>query len=599
MEEGPLKLEPKPLPPSLRYAFLGKNNSYPVIISSFLRHEEEEALIEVLKSHKTALGWTIGDLKGISPAKCMHKILLEDDTKLIVQPQKWLNPTMKEVVQKEVMKLWEAGVIYPISDSPWVRPVQVVPKKGGMIVIKNKNNELIATRTVTGLAGHAYYYFLDEYFGYNQIAVDPKDQEKTLFTYSFGVFAYRKMPFGLCIILGYRISSKGIEVDKAKVEIAKSLNNLLVANIPFIFDDDCSHAFETLKARLVSAPIIAPLNWDLPFELMCDASDYAIEAVLGQRSYLIGSKVIFYTNHAALKYLLTKQESKPRLIRWVLLLQEFDIEIRDKEGLENQVDDHLYRTDPEEGTQPPTAVTETFPDEQLFMIQRDPWFANIANYKAMRFIPKEYTKQQVKKILTDDKYYLLEILYLFKRCSDEIIRHCVSDEETQQILWYFHGSEYGSHFSGESTATKENVPVSEVAIQQTLRLSPIPKGKDAYQEVEFLRKIFAFEWDAVIKVIAQSEYRFTRLAYTVGVPHEADDEIAIVPKEKEFVLHEKWIKPQVAPKDKAPPSDGMGPSIPSSPSKPMHQLLIKLTKKINRHGRMLEQSECRNKRCYE
>jgi len=174
--------------------------------------EEETKLIEVLKAHQAALGWTINDIKGISLAICMHKILLEEESKLVVQPQRRLNPAMKEVVQKEVIKLWNAGIIFPISDSSWVSPVQVVPKKGGMTVITNENNELIPTRTVTGwrmcidyrrlndatrkdhfplpfidqmlerLAGHAYYCFLDGYSGYNQIVVDPKDQEKTAFT---------------------------------------------------------------------------------------------------------------------------------------------------------------------------------------------------------------------------------------------------------------------------------------------------------------------------------------------------------------------------------------------------------------------------------
>ncbi|XP_057723769.1 uncharacterized protein LOC130939695 [Arachis stenosperma] len=174
-----------------------------MIISFSLKPEEEEALVSMLKSHKIALGWTISDLKGISPTKCMHKVLLEDDAKPVVQPQKRLNPTLKEVVQKEVMKLWEAGTIYLISDSPWA-----------------------------------------------------------------------------------------------------------------------------------------------------------------------------------------------------------------------------------------------------------PWFADIANYKAMNFIPKEYSRQQVKKLLTDAKYYIWEEQYLFKRCSDGIIQRCVPDKETQQILWHCHGSDYGGHFGGERTATK-------------------------------------------------------------------------------------------------------------------------------------------------
>ena len=158
----------------------------------------------------------------------MHKINLEANYKPVRQPQRRLNPIMKEEVRKEVLKLLEAGLIYPISDNSWVSPIQVVPKKGGMTVIRNDHNELIPTRTVIGwrmcidyrklnestrkdhyslpfmdqmrerLAGQSFYYFLDGYSGYNQIAVDPQDQEKTHFTCSFGVFAYRRMAFELC-----------------------------------------------------------------------------------------------------------------------------------------------------------------------------------------------------------------------------------------------------------------------------------------------------------------------------------------------------------------------------------------------------------------
>ncbi|GAU41120.1 hypothetical protein TSUD_288100 [Trifolium subterraneum] len=220
--------ELKELPKHLKYVFLGEELMQPAIISSSLSALEEEKLMRVLRENKEALGWKISDLKGISPAYCMHKIKLEEEFKPVVQPQRRLNPTLKEVVKKEVLKLLEAGMIYPISDSSWVSPVHVVPKKGGMTVVKNDKNELIPTRTTTGwrmcidyrrlnqatrkdhfllpfmdqmlerLAGQAFYCFLDGYSGYNQIAVDPADQEKTAFTCPFGVFAYRRMPFGLC-----------------------------------------------------------------------------------------------------------------------------------------------------------------------------------------------------------------------------------------------------------------------------------------------------------------------------------------------------------------------------------------------------------------
>ena len=153
---------------------------------------------------------------------------MEDAIKPTIQPQRRLNPAMQEVVKKEVIKLLDAGIIYPISDSKWVSPVQVVPKKGGITVITNENNELIPTRTVTGwrvcidyrklnvatrkdhfplpfidqmlerLAGNKFYCFLDGYSGYMQIPIAPEDQEKTTFTCPYGTFAYRRMPFGLC-----------------------------------------------------------------------------------------------------------------------------------------------------------------------------------------------------------------------------------------------------------------------------------------------------------------------------------------------------------------------------------------------------------------
>ena len=136
------KLELKVLPPHLKYVFLADGGDKPVVISSALTAFEEEKLISILKANEGAIGWTLSDLKGISPSYCMHKIHMEQDYKPVAQPQRRLNPTMKEVVKKEVMKLLDAGMIYPISDSAWVSPVQVVPKKGGMTVICNDKNEL-------------------------------------------------------------------------------------------------------------------------------------------------------------------------------------------------------------------------------------------------------------------------------------------------------------------------------------------------------------------------------------------------------------------------------------------------------------------------
>ena len=146
-EQAP-KMEQKPLPIHLRYAYLGNASTLPVIILASLKATEEDKLLTLLRDHKDALGWSLADLKGILPSMCMHRILLKDGHKPLVEAQRRLNPTMKEVVRKEVLKWLVVGVIYPISNSAWVSPVQIVPKKGGTTVIKS--NILLPFRTVAG-----------------------------------------------------------------------------------------------------------------------------------------------------------------------------------------------------------------------------------------------------------------------------------------------------------------------------------------------------------------------------------------------------------------------------------------------------------------
>nr|GEW24475.1 reverse transcriptase domain-containing protein [Tanacetum cinerariifolium] len=181
----------------------------------------------VLKSHKQALAWQLSDIKGINLEFCTHKILIEDDFKPAVQHQRRVNPKIHKVIKKEVLKLLDAGLIYPVLVSTWVSPVHCVPKKGCFTIVENKENKIIPTRLVTGwcvcidyrklndathkdhfplpfmdqmlerLAGNKYYCFLDGFLGYFQIPIDPQDQEKTTFTCPYGTFAYRRMPFRL------------------------------------------------------------------------------------------------------------------------------------------------------------------------------------------------------------------------------------------------------------------------------------------------------------------------------------------------------------------------------------------------------------------
>ncbi|GKF16091.1 hypothetical protein Tco_0061009, partial [Tanacetum coccineum] len=201
--DEPPKVELKDLPPHLEYAFLVGNDKLPVIITKDLNVEEKAALIKVLKSHKRAISCKLSDIKGINPEFCTHKILMEEDYKPAVQHQRRVNPKIHDVIKKEVEKLLDTGLIYPISDSPWVSPVHCIQKKGGFTVIENDENELIPTRLVTSwrvcidyqklneatrkshfplsfmdqmferLAGNEYYCFLDGFSSYFQIPIDP------------------------------------------------------------------------------------------------------------------------------------------------------------------------------------------------------------------------------------------------------------------------------------------------------------------------------------------------------------------------------------------------------------------------------------------
>ena len=153
--------------------------------------------------------------------------------------------------------------------------------------------------------------------------------------------------------------------------------------------------------------------------------------------------MIVYSDHAAIKYLVTKKESKPRLLRWILLLQESNLVIKDKKGCENYVADHLSRLNNTEVTSEEEEILKEFPDERLLLIQERPWFADLANFKAAGIIPDEYSWQQKKKFLKDSSYFVWEDPFLFKIGGNGLLRRCVSREESKNILWHCHNSPYG------------------------------------------------------------------------------------------------------------------------------------------------------------
>ncbi|GJU83703.1 reverse transcriptase domain-containing protein [Tanacetum coccineum] len=212
--DDPPKLELKDLPSHLEYVFLEETDKLPVIIAKDIKDDEKDRLLKVLKSHKRVITWKISDIKGIDPQFCTYKILIEDDFKPTAQHQRRVNPKIHEVIKKEVIKRLDAGLIYPIFDSPWVSPVHCVPKKGGMAVVENEDNELIPTRLVTGWCMMAIFY-------------DMIEETMEVFMDDFSIFGNS---FSSCLSHlekkcsnGHKISKSGIEVDKAKFDVIAKL----------------------------------------------------------------------------------------------------------------------------------------------------------------------------------------------------------------------------------------------------------------------------------------------------------------------------------------------------------------------------------------
>nr|XP_009778241.1 PREDICTED: uncharacterized protein LOC104227657 [Nicotiana sylvestris] len=359
------------------------------------------------------------------------------------------------------------------------------------------------------LTGHEYYCFFDGYSGYNQIVICLEDQEKTTFTCPYGTFAFKRMLFGLCnapatfqrcmmaiftdmvetfvevfmddfSIFGSSYDDCLRNLSKAKVEaveklpppisvkgvrsflghvgfywrfikdfskIATPLCRLLEKDVTFNFDDACLKAFEELKKKLVFAPIIVAPNWSLPFELMCDASDHAIGAVLGQRK-----DKVFYSIYYASILGGNESHSPYRSCN----TQEFDVEIRDRKGIENQVADHLSRLENHYHVEEGGQIKEVFPDEQLFAITQDPppWYADYVNYLVSGVLSPEIESEARKRFLHDVNFYYWDEPYLYKQCADQLMRRCIPENEVELVLYDCHASPYGGYHGGDRTATK-------------------------------------------------------------------------------------------------------------------------------------------------
>nr|GEU72645.1 reverse transcriptase domain-containing protein [Tanacetum cinerariifolium] len=447
IDEPPM-VKLKDLPPHIEYAFLEGDDKLPVIIAKDLKYEEKTALIKVLKSHK-----------------CMMAIC-------------------HDMIEKTMEVFMDDFSVFGNSFRTCLSHLE----------------KMLKWCEDTNLC---------------------LNWEKSHFMVKEG------------IVLGHKISKNGIEVDKAKIDviaklphpttvkcihsflghagfyrrfiqdfskIARPMTRLLEKDTPFIFFKECIKAFQSLKKKLTEAPILVAPDWDLPFELMCDASDFSIGAVLGKRKtmhfqpihyasktitdaqadytttkkellavvyafekfrpYFVLSKIIVYTDHSTLKYLFNKQDAKPRLLRCVLILQEFDIIIRDKKGVENLAADHLSRLEnPHQSVLDKKEINETFPLETLNMVSfpgdsSTPLFVHFTNYHVENFVVKGMSSQQNNKFFKDVKHYFWDDPFLFKVCADQVIRRCVHGQEAIDILKACHNGPTGRHHGPNYTAKK-------------------------------------------------------------------------------------------------------------------------------------------------
>ncbi|GJY92372.1 reverse transcriptase domain-containing protein [Tanacetum coccineum] len=328
----------KDLASHLEYAYLHGNKSFLIIISSKLSEDEKISLLQVLEKRKGAIAWKMSDIKGI----------------------------IQDVVKNEIVKLLDSGLIYPISDSSWVSPIHVVPKKGGLTVVLNDNNELIPSRTVTGwrvcidyrkvndtarkdhfpllfidqmlerLSGNEYYCFLDGFLGFFQIPIASEDQARTMFTCPYGTFAYRRMSFGLCNTPAtFQRYMMAIFHDMVEDFMEVFMDDFLVFGNSF---NCCLANLDKMLARCEEINLV--LNWE--------------------------------KYHFMVKEGIVKQDAKPRLIRWVLLLQEFNIEIKDKNEAENLAAYHLSRLEnPHIEVLTEREITDEFLDEHLMVLRSE------------------------------------------------------------------------------------------------------------------------------------------------------------------------------------------------------------------------------------
>nr|GEX26866.1 reverse transcriptase domain-containing protein [Tanacetum cinerariifolium] len=499
--DEPPEVELKDLPPHLEYAFLEGDDKLPVIIAKDLSVEEKTALITALKSHKRAITWKLSDIKGIDPEFCTHKILMKEDFELEDQEKTTFTCPYGTFAYRRMP--------FGICNAPGTF------QRCMMAIFHNMIEKTMEV-------------FMDDFFVFGnffQSCLSHLERKLKRCEDTNLCLNWEKSHFMVKegIVLGHKISKQGIEVDKAKADDMTSRKRY-----PFIFSQECVEAFQTLKRKLTEAPILIPPDWDMPFELMCDASDYAIGAVLGQcqdkhfrpihyasktmteaesnyttikkemlavvyafekfQSYLIMNKSIVYTDHSALKYLFAKKDSKARLLQWVLLLQEFTFKVVDTKGAENLAADHLSRLkNPHQNVLDPKEINESFPLKTLNMVST---YGNQRGHHGLNYTAKK---------VFNSRFYWPSIY----RDAQDLVKNCdvcqrqgkisQRDETPQnsiQVCEIF--DVWGIDFMGPFPSSRENkyILVAVDYLSKWVEAKALPTN-DARVVCKFLKNLFA------------------------------------------------------------------------------------------------------------
>jgi transposase InsO family protein len=584
----------------------------PFYIGYALESVEEKSLQDLLVEYGDVFAWKHSDITGIPRELGEHRIDLMLGARPVRQRQYRLNPKYSLMVKEEIDRLLEADFIYPVLTSEWVSSLVIVPKKLGVdkkpkirvcqdfrklneATLKDHYPIPFTDMVLDIVASREAYSFLDGYSGYNQIWIREEDQLKTAFTTEWGVFAFRRMPFGLCnapgmfqrvmmnifhdflrnflevfiddfavygaakdhvqhlrktfqrcretdlklhpgkcffgvqegILLGHKVSKKGIEVDQEKIavwlavafpsslvevqgflgcsgyyrrfiihfaKVALPLTLMLRKDSDFEPTPERLAAFNELKKRLAEAPILVTPDWSKEFHVYVDVSGFCIGAVLSQldeegrdhpiyfasrqlapaeknysptdrealgiiysckkfRHYLLGYKVIFHTDHNALKYMVNKADVTGRVARWILLLQEFDYEVRIRPGKQHANADFFSRI---EGKEDSKEVEDQFPDEDLFHVGRgeDTWYSDIIQFLLTTRLPRDLNQEEAAVFLRKVRPYLLVKGILHKEGVDGRLRRCLEKNEVSIVMRAMHEEEAGGHYAKETTTKK-------------------------------------------------------------------------------------------------------------------------------------------------